>query len=277
MPISKKTKFIRISKSKSALALPITYLILFVSTMLLISVTYVFAVQQVTDLKQSFQNVTAKQDITSLNNDILSVCSQPGSAATLDFRDSGGQLNIEPTSNSLALTISDGSGINAEIFNSTTGQVVYDLSASTTTYADFYLDGDSSTITNQSGASLSQLCIASGFQGPQIQLGYRPAVTYVSAGDENGKVVNDIRIYIVNLNSSTPLSLHGELPLQISCSSAQLITESFQTSQSENLAVISQLSGVVDSVSVPISSSSAGATINVEIVISNILVEEAAS
>ncbi len=276
MLISKTKKHVRIFKSKSALALPVTYLILFVSTLLLISVTYFFAVQQVNDQKQSFQIVTAKQDMTSLNNDILSVYSQPGSAATLDFRDSGGQLNIEPASNSLALTISDGSGINAEIFNSTTGQVVYELPASTTADTDFYLDGDSSTITNQSSASLSQLYIESGFQGPQIQLGYRPAVTYISAGEENNKVVNDIRIYIVNLNSSTPLSLQGELPLQISCVGTQLTTESFQTSQSENLAVTSQLSGVVNSVSVPISSSSAGATINVEIVVSNISVEEAA-
>jgi hypothetical protein len=272
--ISQKTKRVRFFKSKSALALPVTYLILFVSTMLLISVTYVFAVQQVNNQKQSFDVLTAKQDMTSLDDQVLSVVSQPGSAATLDFRDSGGQLNVEPSSNNLTLTVTDGSEINAVIFNSSTGQVVYNLPAFTTADMDFYLEGDSSTITNQSGVSLSQLYIASGLQGPQVQLGYRPAVTYAPAGVENDQAVTDIRIYIVNLNSSIPFALQGELPLQISCVSTQLTTETFQTSQPGNLTVTSQLNGDVGSVLVPISSTQAGSTINVEIVISNITIEE---
>jgi hypothetical protein len=272
--ISQKTKRVRFFKSKSALALPVTYLILFVSTMLLVSVTYVFAVQQVNNQKQSFNVLTAKQDMTSLDNQVLSVVSQPGSTATLDFRDSGGQLNVEPSSNNLTLTVTDGSGINAVIFNSSTGQVVYDLPAFTTADMDFYLEGDSSTITNQSGASLSQLYLASGLQGPQVQLGYRPAVTYAPAGAENGQDVTDIRIYIVNLNFSAPFALRGELPLQISCVNTQLTTETFQSSQPGNLTVTSQLNGAVGSVLVPISSTQAGSIINVEIVVSNITIEE---
>jgi len=275
--ISQRSKRAGFIKSKSALALPVTYLILFVSTMLLISVTYVFAVQQVNDQKQSFQVETAQQDMTSLDNVILSLISQPGSAAALDFRDSGGQLNIEPSSGNLTLTVTDDNGIDAMIFNGSTGQIVYNLPVSSTSETNFYFEGDSTTITNQTGASLSQLYLASGFQGPQIQLAYRPAVSYASEGVENGQAIDDVRIYIVNLNSSTPLSLQGELPLQISCLSTQLTTETFQTSQPGNLTVTSQLSGAINSVSVPISSTSAGATINVEIVISNISVEEVAT
>jgi hypothetical protein len=243
--------------------------------MLLISVTYVFAVQEVNSQKQSFDIVTAKQDMTSLDNDILSVVSQPGSAATLDFRDSGGQLNIEPSSSNLTISVTDDNEINATIFNGTTGQVVYDLPSSTSSDMGFYLEGDSSTITNQSGSSLSQLYIASGFQGPQIQLRYRPAVTYTAAGVQDGKAVTDIRIYIVNLNSSDPFALKGELPLKISCQSTQLTTETYQVSYPPgNLAITSQLNGFTGSVSVPISSAS---IINVEIVTSNISIVEGAA
>jgi hypothetical protein len=241
--------------------------------MLLISVTYVFAVQEVNNQKQSFGVLTARQDMTSLDNDVLSVVSQPGSAATLDFRDSGGQLNILPASNNLTISVTDNVGINATIFNESTGQVVYELPTSTSADMDFYLEGDGSTITNQSGSSLSQLYIASGFYGPQIQLGYRPAVTYAAAGVQNGKAVIDIRIYIVNLNSSDPFSLQGELPLQISCISAQLTTENYQVSQPGNFVITSQLNGASGNVSVPISSNQAGAIINVEIVSSNISIE----
>ena len=70
-----------------------------------------------------------------------------------------------------------------------------------------YLDGDSQTITNRSGSSPSQLYITDGPQGPEIQLQYRPTVTYATAGLENGQAVNDIRIYIVNLNSSDSNSI----------------------------------------------------------------------
>jgi len=254
-----------------------TYLILFVSTMLLISVTYAFATQQVNNQKQSFQVVTAQQDMVSLDNEILSLVSQPGSVAALDFRSSGGELNIEPSAHSLSLGISDGLALDATIFNSVTGQVVYKLPAASTAGSDFYLAGDSSTITNQTRASLSQLYIASGFQGPQVKLGFRPAVTYADAGTENGQAVTDVRIYIINLNSSTPLSLQGELPLQISSVNTQMTTHTYLLTQPGDLTVTSQLDGVTDRVIVPVSTAQEGSIINLEIVISHITVEEAAS
>jgi hypothetical protein len=243
--------------------------------MLLISVTYVFAVQQVNNQQQSFQALTARQDMVSLDNDVLSVTSQPGSAAVLDFRDSGGQLNIEPSCGNLTLSVTDNPPLNGTIFNETTGQIVYNLAPSESEDIGFYIEGDSSTITNQSDASLSQLCFASSLEGPQIQLGYRPQVTYASAGTQNSQAVTDIRIYLVNLNSSTAISLGGELPLKISCLSVQLKTTTYQVSYPiENLLITSQLNGLNGSVSVPISSTSSGAIIQVQIVSSNISVEE---
>ena len=105
--------------------------------------------------------------------------------------------------------------IQETIFNTSVGKVTYELPYSGSSETGFYLKGDSRTITNQSGSSTSQLCIVNGAEHPEIQLRYRPTVTYVTAGLENGKAVNNIRIYIVNLNSSSVIAQQGDLPLQI--------------------------------------------------------------
>ena len=99
-------------------------------------------------------------------------------------------------------------------------------------------------------------------------------MTYAAAGLQNGQAVNDIRIYIVNLNSSSPIALRGDLPLQISCTNTQLTTETYQVSyQTENLVITSELNGVNGNVTIPISSTVEGSIIHVETVISNVSIE----
>ncbi len=266
--------FRRFVRSKGALALPVTFLILLVSTLGIITVTYYFAVENINTQSESLKVSTAQQNFVSLDNVILSTLGQPGSSSTIDLSDSGGSTNIQPTSNILTINVTDNSNIDETIFNSSVGQVAYELPCSGSIDTGLYLVGDSQTITNQSGASPSQLYITEGPQGPEIQLQYRPTVTYATAGLENGQAVNDIRIYIVNLNSSDPIALQGELPLQISCTSTQLTTETYHVPyQPENLAITSQLNGANGSVSIPISSTSDGAIIYIETVISNVSIE----
>lgn len=266
--------FRRFIRSKRALALPVTFLILFVSTLGIITVTYYFSVERLNTQSETLKVSTAKQNFLSLNDVILSTLWQPGSSGTFDLADSGGLTNIQPTSNILTININDNSDIEETIFSASVGQVTYELPYSGSSETGLYLKGDSRTITNQSGSSISQLCIANGAQGPEIQLQYRPILTYTTAGLENGKAVNNIRIYIVNLNSSDPISLQGELPLQISCTSTQLTTETHEVSyQPENLTITSQLNGANGSVSIPISSTPEGSIIYIEIVISNVSIE----
>ncbi len=259
---------------RSALALPVTFLILLVSTLGIISVTYYFSIERINSQSQSLQISAAKENFLSLNNVILSTLGQPGSSGTFDLSDSGGLTNIQPANNTLTLSVNDNSDIDATIFNASVGQITYELPYSASIETELYLEGDSQTITNKSGSSPSQLYITSGEQGPELQLQYRPAVTYASAGEENGQAVTDIRIYIVNLNSSDPIALQGELPLQISCTSMQLTTETFQApAQPESFVITSQLNGANGSVSIPISSAPLGSIINLEIVISNVSIE----
>jgi hypothetical protein len=269
--------FRRLIHSGVALALPITFLILLVSTLLIISVTYYFSIDRINLQSQNLKVSTAQQNFLSLNDVILSTLGQPGSSGTIELADSGGSTNIQPVNNVLAIKINDNSGIDKTIFNASIGQAAYELPYSSSPDTGLYLEGDSRTVINQSGATISQLYIANGAQGPEIQLQYRPSVTFATAGLENGQVVNKIRIYIVNLNSSDPISLGGELPLKISCTSIQLITEKYIVSnEPENLVINSQLGGANGNVSIPISSSPMGSAIYVETVISNVAIQRLA-
>jgi hypothetical protein len=217
---------------------------------------------------------TAEQTLQSLDKTILSTLGQPGSSATFDLTDSGGAINIQPTNRILTITCNDNLSDSEIIFNSSIGEVSYELPNLGSRAIGIYLAGDSQTITNQTGASLSQLHIAQGNQGPEIQLSYRPTVSYATTGLEDGKTAYDIRIYVINLNSSDTVSQYGKLPLKISCSSTQLTTSTLQVPcQTESLNISSQIDGTSDTVSIPISSTHQGAIINIETVISSISIQ----
>jgi hypothetical protein len=266
--------FKKFFRSKTAMALPVTFLILLVSTLSIVSFTYYFSIEKVNSQGQTLKVSTAKQSILSLNDEIIATLGQPGSSSTFDLRDSGGLLKITPNINVLTLSVDDSSSIQETIFNTTIGKITYQLPYSGSSETGLYLIGDGRTITNQSGSSTSQLCIANGAEHPEIQLQYRPTVTYVAAGLENGKAINNIRIYIVNLNSSSVIAQQGDLPLQISCVNTQLDSRNYDVSyRVGSLTLSSILNDVRGSVSVPISSTSVGAIVHIETVVSNILIQ----
>jgi hypothetical protein len=262
--------FRRFHYSKRALALPLTFLMLLVSTLGIISFTYYYSVQRVEAQSQVLQVSTAKENMISLDDTLIRTLGQPGSSGTFDLADSGGMIRIQPDSNVLTLSVSGGSEIEQEIFNASVGRIIYELPSSSTP-AGLYLKGDSRSITNQSGASMTQLCMQNGEEHPEIQLRYRPSVTSTVAGLEDGKAQNIIRIYLVNLNSSSLIALMGKLPLQITCKSTQLCSETYQVSSAvSHLVVYATLDGASGSVSVPITTKDLGAVIHVEMVISNV-------
>jgi hypothetical protein len=249
-------------------------MILFVTTLGLISVTYYFAVERVNARSQTLKVSTAKQDFLSLDENILSIVWQPGSARTFEITDSGGKLQVQPTTNSLVISVTDNSDINQTVFNQTTGQIIYELPFSGSPETGLFLKGDSRTVANQSGSLSTQLCIQSGAEHPELLLRYRPTVSYATAGTENNRPVNNIRIYVVNMNASDTISLYGKVPLKISCESTQITTTTYTLSYSpETLLVTSVLDGASGQATVPISSSVDGAVVNVEIVHSNVHVE----
>jgi hypothetical protein len=239
-----------------------------------ISITYYFAVEKVNARSTTLKIATAKQDMLSLDDALMQVIGQPGSARTFEFGDSGGQVNVQPAANTLIVNISDGVDIAATVCNETIGQVSYVLPYSESPDSGLFLKGDSRTITDQSGAVMTQLYIRSGAEHPEILLHYRPTVSYTTAGTENGKTVNNIRVYIVNLNASDPIALYGKVPLKISCVTTQISTTTYDLSyKPESLTLTASLDGASGQVTVPVSSTSGGAIIKVETVFCNVRIQ----
>ncbi len=260
-------------RSTRALAIPVTFLILFVSMLCMISVTYYFAIEKIDSRSDMLKVSTAKQDMLSFTQDTVPILWQPGSACTFEFSDSGGKLCIQPNSNLLTVNIST-QGISDVLFNETVGQVTYELPYSGSAETGVYLKGDGRSITNQSGSIITQLGIVNGDEHPEIQLRYRPTVSYTTAGLEAGKTVNTIRVYIVNLNSSQEFGLYGKLPIKATCLSTQITTTSYSvTSEGQSLTFTATLNGITSQVSVPIESTASGAVINIQIVESSIQIE----
>ena len=270
----KRIGLARLDRSKRALAIPVTFMILLVSSLGLISITYYFAVEKVNTRSTVLKISTAKQDMLSFSETLLPILWQPGSARTFEFSDSGGKINVQPLSNSLTINVSDNRDIAATIFNETVGQVIYELPYSESPDTGSFLKGDSRTITNQSGSLITQLKIRSGTEHPELLLRYRPTVSYTTAGIENGKAVNNLRIYLINLNSSQAFALYGRVPLKISCVTTQITTLTYSVYYSpETLTLTSIISDQSGHVSVPISSAQDGAVINIEMVQCNIQIQ----
>jgi hypothetical protein len=269
-----KSQLVKFGHSRKALSIPISFLILFVSMLGIVSITYYFAVEKINTRSTTLKITTAKQDMLSLDETLLAVIGQSGSARTFEFSDSGGEVNVQPSANSLIINVTDNRGIFATIFNEAAGQVIYKLSYSESPDTGLFLKGDSHTITNQSGSAITQLYIRSGAEHPEIVLHYRPVVSYTTAGMEDNKVVNNLRIYIVNLNSSEAIALFGKVPLKISCVSTQITTTTYDLSyEPETLLVTSILDGVTGQVSIPVASTANGAIINVEMVLCDVTIE----
>ncbi|MCX8153804.1 MAG: hypothetical protein N3E52_05155 [Candidatus Bathyarchaeota archaeon] len=260
--------------SKRALSIPVTFLTLFAATLGIISVTYYFAIEQVNSRSGMLKVATARQDMLALNENILQIIGQTGSARTFEVSDSGGRINIQPVSNILTLSINDGEEIEYTIFNETVGQIIYALPFSETADTGVFLKGDSRTIVSQSGATMAQLAITRGKQNTEILLRYRPKVSYVATGVENAKPINNIRIYIINLNASESIELYGKVPLRISCSATAAKAFTYELSyEPETLIINSILGGESGSVSIPIANTTSGAIINIELVICDITIQ----
>ena len=261
-------------RSRRALAIPATFMILFVSMLGIVSITYYFAVERVNTRSTAFKITTAKQDMLSFDENLRATLWQPGSARTIEFADSGGKLNVQPSANSLVINITDNQNVAATLFNETIGEVVYELPYSETPDMGLFLKGDSRAITDQSGSVITQLYVRSGVEHSELVLHYRPTTSYTTAGVENGKAVTNLRIYVVNMNSSEAISMFGKVPLKMSCVTTQMTTTTYDLSYDpETLLVTSILDGVSGQVSVPVSSTASGAIINVEMVHCNVAVE----
>ena len=266
MKTSTTKLFVKLQGSRRGLAIPVTFLILFVTMLGIVSITYYFSIEKVNAQSQTLKISTAKQDMITFDDAVLSVLWQPGSARKFEFSDSGGTLKVQPTVNTLTINVTDGT-FSDTIFNGTIGQVGYELPYSRSVDTGFFLEGDSRTIINQSGSGITQLCTLSGVGRPTMILRYRPSVSHTTIGMEDNRPINNLRIYVVNMNSSETIELMGKIPLKISSITTQISTTTYNLSYApETIIVTSTIENESGQVSIPIESTVDGTIIQVEVV-----------
>jgi hypothetical protein len=216
----------------------------------------------------------AEQAMVSFDDALSSVLWQSGSSRTLQINDFGGELRVQPSTNHLLVNVTDKDNISDTVFNATVGQVMYELPYSETADTGLFLEGDSRSIVNQPGSVTTQLYIRNGLQHVEIVLRYRLIASAVAYVNEDNTTINDVRIYVVNLSSSQDIESTGEVPLVISCVNVENDVTTYNVSyQTGALTVNADLDGVQGQVSIPISGSSSGAVVNLDLIVCDVKIE----
>jgi len=269
-----KGKLMKFISSRGAIALPVTFLMLFVSLTILISVTYYFSINRISAKTQQLKVSGVEQEMLSLEKIAKFVAWSPGSYQVFEFGDFGGKFKVVPTANSLALNITDNSSMSDVFFNSSVGKVAYELPPSEA-QDNVFLKGDNRVIVNQSSSTMTQMVVAQGSEHYEITLSYRPLAGSTLTGESNGKPVNSLRIYIVSLNSSESITRLGSFRLKVSCVNVESNWRSYSFSNTiMSLVVKAELNGVLGEVSLPISSNALGAIVNVETITCSLKMED---
>jgi len=262
-------------KSRRGIAIPVTYLMLFVSLIIIVSATYYFAVTQINTEGQGLKVTAAKQRMLSLDHTIQSILWSPGSYEISEFEDLGGTFKTVPTERRLIMNLTANSFYDV-FFNSTTGRVAYALSTTEDARDNVFLKGDNRVIVNQSSSTMTQLYITMGDTSPEITVSYRPLAGSTVTEQGNEKPTNSIRIYLINLNSSQTMTVQGKFRFKTSCVNA---TSTWRTYDFSNPLTAVTLKAIIDetvgTVLLPISSNANGAYVNVETVTCNIRIQSA--
>jgi len=262
--------------SRKAIALPVTFLMLFVSLLILITATYYFSMMRISAKTLALKTTGVQQEMLSLEETANFVTWSPGAYQIYKFGDFGGQLKVMPGAKHLALNITDDSSFYNVFFNSSIGKAYYEVPPSEEIFDDVYLKGDSRLIVNQSSSTMAQLQISKSSERYEIALSYRPLASATVTGSSDGKPANNLRVYIVSLNASESLTRLGSFRLKVSCLRVTSVTRTYNlTSPITRLSIKANLDGVIDDVSLPISSNSQGAVINLETIVCEIKLEDA--
>jgi len=248
---------------------------LFVSLIILITATYYFSITRISAKTLALKTTGIEQEMLSFEKAIKFVSWSPGAYEIYEFGDFGGKFRAVPATRPLILNVTDSSSFYDVFFNSSVGKALYELPPSDELADGFFLKGDSRAIVNQSSSTTSQLYISRDAEGCEIALSYRPLVSSTIAGSSDGKPVNSIRVYIISLNASESITRLGNFRLKVSCLNVASSPQTYNfTSQIDSILIRSDLDGVINAVSLPISSNAQGAIVNLETIVCNVKMED---
>lgn len=262
-----KGDILSLLRSTRGLAIPVTFLMLFVALIIIISTTYSFAVIKISSRGAFLKASVAKRSMLMLDHTIRNIVWLPGSSQTIYFDDYGGVLKVEPVAKRLFLNLTDGGAFSRALFNAFVGRAIYKLQPTKEGEVGLFLRGGAESVINKSSSAMAQIYISATSEGPEVVLSYRPFVSSVANGEINGKTKNVLRIYIINLNNSDSLEISGEFYLKISTTNVTLTVHTYEFNNSlSSLAIQASLDNVETTVWLPISSTAEGAIVDVEVV-----------
>ena len=269
---SRRKRYLSLWKATKAIALPVTFLMLFVSLTVIVSATYFYAVTQISINNQQVKATLAKQRMLSFEETVSSVAWSPGAYEISEFEDMGGKLLTDATAKRLVMNLTDGLAYNDAFFNYSVGKIAYQIPTSEDTST--YLRGDGRAVVNQTTATMVQLYLGIGTTSPEIILSYRPLVGQSVVEQDGLKPTNHFRIYVLNLNSSDTMTMQGKFNVRISCLNVTSTWKNYDfSSQLTALTLNVSLEGRTGEVSLPISSNANGAFVDLEILVCNIKVQ----
>ena len=262
-------------RSRKAIALPVTFLMLFVSLMVLITATYYFSITKISAKTLALKTAGVEQEMLALEKTVKFVSWSPGAYEIYEFGDFGGKFKALPTARSLILNITDNTSFYDVFYNISIGKVLYELPPSEEALDNVFLKGDSRAIVNQSSSTTTQLYTIQGTEYYELTLSYRPLSSSTTTGSSGRKPTNSVRVYIVSFGASESITRLGAFRLKASCLTVTSTLRSYNlTSQLTSISIRADLDNVINEVSLPISSNAQGAIINLETIVCRIKVED---
>jgi hypothetical protein len=263
-------------RCRRGLAIPVTYLILFVSLITVISATYSFAIVKIGARGTALRASVAKQNMQSLDSAVHSVAWSFGASQVVYMDDCGGDFQTAPTAKNLVINFTDEQTFNEEVFNNSVGKAFYELVGSELDYDGSFIRGDDRAIINQSSFTTTQLYATTGNSAKELILCYRPSTTAAAIGTSNGKPLNIIRIHIINLNSSQNSELREKFRLKVTSLNVTTIISQYEFNSSvSSLGLKATYDGTASIVWLPISSNANGAVVTMEIVVCYVRIQRA--
>ena len=263
-------------KSKRALAIPVTYLLLFVSLMAIISMTYSFAVVKINSRGALLRASVAKQNMQFLDDAVHSVAWSFSASEVVYMDNCGGIFKTENTAKNLALNFTDEQTFYSVLFNSPVGRMYYKLDDSEFNEDGSYIRGDDRAVINQTAFTMTQLYVMTADDAKQLVLSYRPLATAAAIGTSGGKPLNLIRVNVINVNSSANLSQQEKFYLKVTSVNVTTTKTRYEFNQSvSSLAIKSAFDGKETTVWLPISSISDGVVVDVEVDVCYVTIQRA--
>ena len=259
--------------TRRGLAAPVSLLLIVFSLTMVSTVAYNYALRQIDSRKEDLKLVAAEEKMLDLEEAITSTAWTPSGSRTLAFSNYGGRLRVETVANPLQVNVTLGAS-NGTVYDSDTGRFVYELPSTTLSHVGRWIRGDRRAIVNQSTAYQAQMSVSTGSEYQELVSRYRPLASSSVGGLSASRRINNVRIYVVNLNASEALVSGGEFHVKVTCLKVSTSLNTFNgTASDTSMSVSVNLDGVKMTLAVPISVGASGSSVRVEVVMSSMRIE----